>query len=466
MNLWTQLQLQRDEQIAIQFEHRTMTYRMLRHRIRLTAETLRLKGVKRGDHVAIAMENSPGLIEALYSIWTLGAVAVPLNPAYTEQELAYIMKDGDVTLTIVEDGDFKLPVPIMRMTEVGTIPCEVEATHSLAMILYTSGTTGKPKGTMLSHANLFSNARDVATFFTYEQRDRFVVTLPLFHVFALTVVLNAPLFVGATLLLIRQFSPSKVSELIERERATIFAGVPLMYNYILQACIPMKKWATIRLAISGGSPLPKAVHDQFMTDMGIAVSEGYGLSEASPVVCFNPIGREKVTTVGTTIPNVEAKIIDEGCNEVLKGHVGELCIKGPNVMQGYYKNEVATREAFAGDYLRTGDLAKIDEEGYVTIIDRKKDVILVGGYNVYPKEVEEVLYAHPSVIEAAVIGRKSEQLDEEVVAYVVANKTLTVPLLNEYCAKQLVRYKCPRHIIFCDTIPKNSTGKMKKYELK
>lgn len=469
LNLLQQLASQPPEKVAFVFEQQSVNYKTLCERIEGIAVHLRAQGVSKGQHVALIMDNHRAFLESLYAIWVIEAVAVPLNPDYTAAELSYILNNGDVHYAIVASAEKIGEIPYTTIEDIANIegctPTKWTVTNTeIALILYTSGTTGKPKGAMLSHLNLYSNARDVAQFFLYKETDTVIVTLPLFHVFALTVVLNAPLFVGAKLIILSRFSPTTVLDTIEREQATLFAGVPLMYNYMVQAATK-RDLSSLRLAISGGSPLPLAIHEKFADFFNIQISEGYGLSEASPVTCFNPVGHTKIGTVGTAIPHVSLKIIDEGLEEVPRGHIGELAVSGPNVMLGYYQNSEATALAFTEDYLRTGDLAFIDMEGYVTIIDRKKDLILVGGYNVYPKEVEEVLYRHPDIIEVAVVGKRSKQLDEEVVAFVVSNENLDEGTLKAFCAKHLVRYKCPARIYQIDALPKNSTGKILKYEL-
>lgn len=465
MNLRQQLFSQRVERTALIDDEKVVTYGAMLSRIETIAAYLIVRGVQPHEHVALCMHNDRLFIESLYAIWTIGAVAIPINPDYTETERAFILRDGDVVFAISEQP---LEVPYVIASQLEVIrPTSCHhyplASEDTALILYTSGTTGQPKGAMLSHDNLYSNARDVATFFLYAPSDKMLVTLPMFHVFALTVAVNAPLFVGATLVLHRHFSPKVVLYDIARYRITLFAGVPLMYNYMAQQ--QQADLSSLRLAIAGGSPLPRAIHTLFYERFGVSISEGYGLSEASPVTCFNPPGAEKIGTVGTRIPNVELLIIDEGLNVLAPKRVGELVVRGPNVMTGYYKNAQATVEAFANGYLRTGDLAMMDEDGYVTIIDRKKDLILVGGYNVYPKEVEEVLYTYPGVREVAVVGKVGQSMEEEVVAYIVSDQQLDEIKLQAHCAQNLVRYKCPRHMIQRDMLPKNSTGKILKYKL-
>ena len=348
-------------------------------------------------------------------------------------------------------------------------PVEVEEDET-AVILYTSGTTGHPKGAMLTHKNLYSNARDVADYLGFSENDRVVATLPVFHVFALTVVVNAPLLKGATILLVPRFSPGDVFQTIKEQQGTVFAGVPTMYNFLYQ--YPEgdpADFSNIRLAISGGASMPVALLHNFEDKFNVKISEGYGLSEASPVTCFNPFDRERVPgSIGTNIINVENKVVDEYGEEVPVGEVGELVVKGPNVMKGYYKMPEETAAAIRDGWLYTGDLARQDENGYFYIVDRKKDMIIVGGFNVYPREVEEVLFTHEDIVEAAVIGVPDTDFGEEVQAFVVlkAGATANAEKLKAYCADHLAKYKVPKTIEFLDELPKNTTGKILRRSLK
>ncbi len=344
------------------------------------------------------------------------------------------------------------------------------AEDDTAIILYTSGTTGNPKGAMLSHGNVYSNARDVSTYLGYRADDRIIATLPVFHVFALTVVVNAPLISGATVLLAPRFSPSEIFALAKEQQATVFAGVPTMYNflYLLPEGKP-EDFSTIRLAISGGASLPVALLHNFEQKFNVRVSEGYGLSEASPVTCFNPLDRErKAGSIGTSINNVENRVVDINGREVPVGEVGELVVRGPNVMKGYYKMPEETAMAIRDGWLFTGDLAKVDDEGYFYIVDRKKDMIIVGGYNVYPREVEEVLFAHDNIVEAAVVGYPDLNFGEAVHAYIVLKEesASTADDILAYCAKHMVKYKVPKVIEILDELPKNTTGKILRRSLK
>lgn len=485
------------------------TYGEFEHTVGRFAKGLQDLGVEKGDHVAFLLGNTPHYLIALYATMRLGATAIPVNPIYTPDEISYILHNGDVKavialdllLPLVEKGVQAFPqvkafvvcettadiaekvaslsptaqekthlfTQIVANTSQSLQPVEV-ADDENAIILYTSGTTGSPKGAMLTHGNVYSNARDVAHYLGIKEDDRVIATLPVFHVFALTVVVNAPLLSGATILLAPRFSPTEIFALAREQKATVFAGVPTMYNFLYQ--LPEgnpEDFSTIRLTISGGASLPVALLHNFEQKFNVRVSEGYGLSEASPVTCFNPLDRDrKAGSIGTSISNVENRVVDVNGQEVPVGEVGELIVRGPNVMKGYYKMPEETAMAIRDGWLYTGDLAKVDDEGYFYIVDRKKDMIIVGGYNVYPREVEEVLFAHNNIVEAAVVGFPDPNLGEAVHAYVVLKEvaaTTTEDLLS-YCGKHMVKYKVPKVIEIMDELPKNTTGKILRRSLK
>ncbi|GGA47945.1 fatty acid--CoA ligase family protein [Psychrobacillus lasiicapitis] len=496
------------EKIAYHFIGKDTTYSEFDLSVERFAHGLRTLGVENGDHVGFLLGNTPHFLIALYATMRLGATAVPINPIYTPDEISYIVKNSDAKVIIALDA--LLPL-VERAANVFTtvenyIICETQAetlekiaslSDSLkervktfssllaisgdhvkavevsdddtAIILYTSGTTGYPKGAMLTYNNIYSNARDVAEYLSINTNDRVIATLPVFHVFALTVVVNAPLLVGATILLVPRFSPQEVFTIAREQKATVFAGVPTMYNFLYQYPEDrVEDFSSVRLAISGGSSLPVALLHNFENKFHVRVSEGYGLSEASPVTCFNPIDRErKPGSIGTNILNVENKVVNELGEEVPVGEVGELIVRGPNVMKGYYKMPEETENTLRNGWLYTGDLARQDEEGYFYIVDRKKDMIIVGGYNVYPREVEEVLFEHPSIVEAAVVGVPDPTFGEEVLAFVVKkDPSLTEQQLVEYCSEKLAKYKIPQRIEFLEELPKNTTGKILRRSLK
>ena len=493
---------------AFYFMGMQRTYADLDAAIQKFASGLNKLGIKQGDHIALLLGNSPHFIISLYGALRLGATVIPVNPIYTAEEIGYILNNGDVKAVIVLD----LALPLAEKVHAllpgikhyifcetkpnSLIPSELEKLSvypkmksftsiiasgkltfqgpeleddDVAIILYTSGTTGKPKGAMLTHKNLFSNAKDVGDYLKMNLDDRVVTVLPMFHVFCLTVCLNAPLLNGATLLIAPKFSSREIFSLIKEHSATVFAGVPTMYNFLYQ--YPDGEpddLKSLRLCISGGASLPVALLKNFEEKFNVLISEGYGLSEASPVTCFNPLDRpRKPGSIGTSILRVENKIVDELGQDVPSGGVGELIVRGPNVMKGYYKMPEETAAAIQNGWLHTGDLARRDEEGYFYIVDRKKDLIIVGGYNVYPREVEEVIYDHPDVVEVAVLGVPDPDQGEAISAYVVSkNPFLTNKQVQEYCRLYLAKYKVPTTIVFLDELPKNTTGKILRRALK
>lgn len=490
---------------AYYFMGQSSTYAELDAAITKFASGLEKLGVKKGDHIALLLGNSPHFVISLYGALRLGVTVIPVNPIYTADEIGYILNNGDVKVVVALDMAIPLAekmhtlLPMVEnyvYCETGSGQIELESLsvypklksftsvvasgdlsfqgpdlqdEDVAIILYTSGTTGKPKGAMLTHKNLYSNAQDVADYLKMNHEDRVITALPMFHVFCLTVSLNAPLLSGATLLIVPRFSPKEIFHIAKEYAATVFAGVPTMYNFLFQ--YPEgnpEDLKTLRLCISGGSSLPVALLKNFEEKFNVLVSEGYGLSEASPVTCFNPLDRpRKPGSIGTSILQVENKVVNELGEEVPVGEVGELIVRGPNVMKGYYKMPEESGAALRDGWLYTGDLARVDEEGYFYIVDRKKDLILVGGYNVYPREVEEVIYNHPDVVEVAVFGVPEPNQGEAVISYVVSkNPNLTAEHLLAYCREHLAKYKIPSSIEFIDELPKNTTGKILRKALK
>ncbi|WP_018662380.1 fatty acid--CoA ligase family protein [Heyndrickxia acidiproducens] len=491
------------DKVAYYFTDEPTTYGELDGAVAKFANGLKQLGLKKGDHIALLLGNSPHFVIALYGAMRMGITVIPINPIYTPAEIRYILDNGDVKAVIaldlfvpfVDGLDAQLP-KVAHYLICSTNPAHVKSDFShpkmksfaeiletgvpqaeavqledddVAVILYTSGTTGKPKGAMLTHKNLYSNASDIGGYLKMSSCDRVITALPMFHVFCLSVAVNAPLISGATMLIVPKFSPREVFRIAKKYEATVFAGVPTMYNYLYQ--FPdgdPKDFASLRLCISGGSSLPVALLKNFEKKFNVLISEGYGLSEASPVTCFNPLDRpRKPGSIGTNIVHVENKIVNELGQEAPAGEVGELIVRGPNVMKGYYKMPEETAAAIRNGWLYTGDLAKMDEDGYFYIVDRKKDMVLVGGFNVYPREVEEVLYNHPDIAEAAALGIPDPDQGEAVKVYVVAkNKNVTEQDLFEYCKERLAKYKVPKEIEFLEELPKNTTGKILRRQLK
>lgn len=490
------------EKPAYIFEEKETSYAELEGAVVKFADSLAGLGIGQGDHVALVVGNSPYFVIGMHGALRLGAVVIPINPLYTPTEMHYILDDADVKAIITmdvlspkfdaiaeklpklehyilcdsgmgeaPDARHFQPLSFTGILQKGTFDRDFPKLEEeeVAIILYTSGTTGKPKGAMLTHQNLFSNANDVAQYLSIGESDRVIAALPMFHVFCLTVALNAPLVNGGTVLIMPKFSPQEVFRIAKQQKATVFAGVPTMYNYLLQGAAAGKEsFAGMRLCISGGAAMPVALLNAFEEAFDVTISEGYGLSEASPVTCFNPLDRpRKAGSIGTNIVNVENKIVDELGKEVAPGEVGELIVRGPNVMKGYYNLPEETASALRDGWLYTGDMARMDDEGYFYIVDRKKDMILVGGYNVYPREVEEVIYSHPEIKEAAVVGVPDQNTGEAVMAFVVTGDS-QVPEdeLKAYCQEHLAKYKIPTFVEFMEELPKNTTGKILRRSLR
>ncbi|SIS44825.1 fatty acid--CoA ligase family protein [Salimicrobium salexigens] len=485
------------------FQGERTDYRTFDAKVTKFASALEDAGFEKGDHVALISGNSPVFMIGLYGALRAGLSVIPINPTYTSKEMKYILKNGDVKGVITLDVlvsqldvvDDELDVTHYFVADTGadidleafTISPKMKSftktveqgsasftppsldDDDLAVILYTSGTTGKPKGAMLTHKNIYSNAKDVATYLEISEEDRVIATLPMFHVFCLTVALNAPIVNGGTIIVIPQFSPGEVFKAAKEYEATVFAGVPTMYNYLLQTGDGQEStFENMRISVSGGSSLPVSLLEAFEKKFNVRVSEGYGLSEASPVTAFNPLDRpRRAGSIGQNITNVENKVVDELGQEVPAGETGELVVKGPNVMKGYYKMPEETAVTIKDGWLFTGDMAREDEEGYFYIVDRKKDLIIVGGYNVYPREVEEVLYQHPEITEAAVVGEPHPEMGEAVIAFVVSdNPSLNEEAVIEYCKQEMAKYKLPKRIEFMEELPKNTTGKILRKNLR
>ncbi|OES43951.1 fatty acid--CoA ligase family protein [Domibacillus iocasae] len=492
---------------AYTFLNTSATYGELNETVTRFAAGLQSLGLQKGDHIALLLGNSPHFIIALYGAMRAGVTVIPVNPVYTLNEISYILQNGDVKAVVMldlllpatenmheslpsvehyivcESGDeraagttassFTIYSKLKAFSELianrDILQCPDIHEEDTAVILYTSGTTGQPKGAMLTHKNIYSNARDVADYLSITEKDTVITVLPMFHVFCLTVVLNAPIVSGAEMIILPAFSPKEVFKAAIEKKATIFAGVPTMYNFLFQ--FPDSNpadFSSIRLCISGGASMPVSLLEQFEKKFNVQISEGYGLSEASPVTAFNPLDRpRKAGSIGCSISNVENKIVNELGEEVIPGQVGELIVRGPNVMKGYYKMPEETGAAIRDGWLYTGDLARQDDEGYLYIVDRKKDLVIVGGYNVYPREVEEVLYEHDDIVEAAVLGAPDPDYGEAVLAFVVQKgNSLTEEEVLNYCRERLVSYKVPRSVEFLLELPKNTTGKILRRSLK
>jgi long-chain acyl-CoA synthetase len=488
VQILTQAAEEKPDGIAVKLDDVEANYAAVNEGSARMAGVLKEKGVSEGDRVGIMLPNVPYFPVAYYGVLRAGGVVVPMNPLLKGREVEFYLEDPGAKVLIAWHG-FEEPAQegakaagaeliLVKPGEFEQLLVEAEPDHDVAdregddtaVILYTSGTTGKPKGAALTHANLSKNCSVAAsTLGEFTDEDRLLGALPLFHSFGQTCTLNAAVANRAMLSMIPRFDPDKALEIIARDEITIFQGVPTMYNAMLSCeSADSADTSTLRLCMSGGSAMPEEVMRQFEEKFGCKVLEGYGLSETSPVASFNHPDRErKPGSIGTPIEGVEMKVVDDDGNEVEQGEVGEIVIRGHNVMKGYWEREDATEEAIRDGWFYTGDMAKVDEDGYFFIVDRKKDLIIRGGYNVYPREVEEVLYEHPAVQEAAVVGVPDDELGEEVGAAVVVKEGESVSEddVKQHVKKEVAAYKYPRKVWFVDELPKGPTGKILKREI-
>lgn len=476
------------ERTAVRLDEVAIPYAALDQTSKLVAGLLQSKGVKAGDRVGIMLPNVPHFPMVYFGILRLGARVVPMNVLLTAREVKHYLSNSGAKVVVAWEDFAPAAVEAAEGTDTEVIQvnptnvgdliagiepfdevAEVEADDT-AVILYTSGTTGTPKGAELTHANIRSNVEAIHRLFDPSEEDVFFGGLPLFHVFGQTVAMNGAFAIGAELTLLPRFDPSKALEIIQRDKVSVFMGVPTMYAAMLQA--PNRSEydiSSLRLCVSGGAALPVEIIRAFESEFNTPILEGYGLSETSPVASFGRVDMErKPGTIGTPIDGVEMRIVGEDGNVLGVGDIGELQIKGPNVMKGYWEMEEATAKAIDADgWFASGDMATVDEDGYYSIVDRKKEMILRGGYNVYPREVEEVLYEHPAIAEAAVMGIPHDELGEEIVAIIAfkEGESASEDEVREHAKAGVAAYKYPRHVLIVDELPKGPTGKILKREI-
>ncbi|MFI5683116.1 long-chain fatty acid--CoA ligase [Streptomyces sp. NPDC051636] len=474
------------ERPALRLGTQVTTYAELDERSARAAALLRAEGVRPGDRVALMLPNVPEFVVLYYGALRAGAIVVPMNPLLKTRETEYHLDDSGAVLLFewhqapgegargaaaagvrhipVEPSSFAALLaghePLTGVTDT--------AGDDVAVLLYTSGTTGRPKGAALTHAGLRHNTEVNTVHIQRMTPDDVVVgCLPLFHIFGQVCAMSVTMHSGASLTLVPRFDPQTVLDAIARDRATVFEGVPTMYAALLQHPGEADV-STLRTCISGGASLPVEVLHGFERRFGCMVLEGFGMSETSPVVSFNhPDRPRKPGSVGTPIRDVEVRLLDDTGKEVARGEVGELVVRGPNLMKGYWNRPEETAATIPDGWLRTGDLARQDEDGYLYIVDRKKDMIIRGGYNVYPREIEEVLHEHPAVALAAVVGVPHERLGEEVAAAVVLRPTAraTPGELQRYVKDRVAAYKYPRSVWLMDALPTGPSGKILKREI-
>jgi long-chain acyl-CoA synthetase len=488
--------------VAVMLDDVRLRYAEVNGAANKIANSLVAMGVKQGDKVAIMLPNTPHFVICYYAILKVGATVVPLNVLFKRHEVEYHLKDSDAVALVVWEGflaeaaegfnateqcrslvvaqapgsqaalpDGATPLTALmadtspRFDTVQTMPDDT------AVILYTSGTTGRPKGAELSHFNMMFNAMVSADKLLQISPETIsLATLPLFHSFGQTCVMNATLMSGGTITMLPRFEPQRAFEIMQRDKVTLFAGVPTMYFYLLNfPGADQYDLSSLRYCCSGGSAMPVEVMLAFNKKYGVTILEGYGLSETSPVASFNQLDRPtKPGSIGTPIWGVEMDVVDLEGKPVAEGELGEIVIRGHNVMKGYYKRPDATAESIKRGWFHTGDIAYRDSDGFYFIKDRVKDMIIRGGFNVYPREVEEVLYAHPAIAEAAVIGIPDPALGEEIKAVVSCKpgQSVTEHEVIDYCKERLAAYKYPRSVEVRETLPKTATGKILKRELR
>jgi len=473
----------RPAKIALYWDATEFTYATLRTQtLAIARQLLKKFAVKPGDRVGLWLKNCPEFIPAFFGILNAGAVVVPINNFLKPAEVSYILADAGIDV-LITDAELDPHSDALSKARPSLKICRVEAAinsesagiepppvnqaeSDLAVIIYTSGTTGRSKGAMLSHGNLLHNVASCRIVLDTIETDRYAVLLPLFHSYMLTVGLLLPLLEGATIVLIKSLNQPQqlLREMIHRQ-ATVLPAIPPFFRTL--ANLPVK--LPFRLCVSGAAPLPVQVLQDFEARHHIPIIEGYGLSEASPVVTKNPLrGVRKPGSIGLPIPNVEVSIQDDAGKILGAQETGEVCIRGGNVMLGYWNKPAETAQAMRGDWLLTGDIGHRDEDGYYYITDRKKDMLLVNGINVYPREVEEVIYRFPGVKEAAVIGVPDPRKGEQPLAYIAAadGVTLDVKALTQFLRSQLADYKVPKRFVVVPALPRNATGKILKTELR
>jgi long-chain acyl-CoA synthetase len=467
---------------ALRMDEAHLSYDQFRDAALRVAAELRSRGIEPGDRVGMVLPNVLSFPVVFYGALLAGTAVVPMNPLLKAREVEYYLRDSGARLVVTGEQSAEpvteaaRTVGIEAVTVDAAMPDALMAQEPLsrpvdradgdtAVILYTSGTTGQPKGAELTHAGLNSNARTTnETLLEGTPDDVIMGCLPLFHVFGLTCSLNAGVLAGAQLTLIPRFDGDKALSVVERDGVTVFQGVPTMFSAMLhQPGATDRDMSSLRLCVSGGSAMPVEVMRSFEETFGCIVLEGYGLSETSPVASFNhPHAERKPGSIGTPIRGVEMRLVDDEGNDVAAGEVGEIAIRGENVMKGYWNRPEDTAAAIPDGWFRTGDLARQDEEGYFFIVDRKKEMIIRGGYNVYPREIEEALYEHPAVAEAACIGITHPDLGEEVAAAVALKPGASAEPgeLQAFVKERVAAYKYPRHLWLVDALPKGPTGKI------
>lgn len=490
---------------ALSFYGRKLTYQELNGAVHAVASSLQKNGVEKGDRVAMMLPNCPQYVIAYYATLTVGAIVTQVNPMSVERELHHILNDSGAETMFVLDNFYPRVKSIegstslkkivvvsllpsqndftpdqtfegfLREGDGNVLPVEIKTENDIAILQYTGGTTGRSKGAMLTHRNILANVIQTLEFFKHEiefGKERSLTVIPLFHVFGMSSCMNLCVFTASESILLPRFDLEEVLTTIKQEKPTMFPGVPTMYVAITNHPRAEEYGIdSIELCNSGSAPMPLELLREFEAKTGSKILEGYGLSEASPTTHCNPaFADRKPGSVGIGVPSTDYKIVDlaTGTKEVPVGELGEVIIKGPQVMKGYWNLPEETANALRDGWLFTGDIARVDEDGYLYIVDRKKDLIIASGFNIYPRDVEEVLYEHPAVQEAVVIGVPDSYRGETVKAVIVfkAGKSITEQEMIHYCRGNMAAYKVPSTVEFRTQLPKTSVGKILRRELR
>jgi long-chain acyl-CoA synthetase len=513
------------DSIATDFFGHTLTYSQLWDHVLRMANGLKQMGVGEGTKVAIMLPNTPQCVIAYYAALWLGAVLVMTNPLYVEREIVHQWTDSDAEILIILDHLYPKAEKVLPQTKIRTIiatsvkdylpfplrylypvkarlkklftsvpydgshvfslkkmihdnrpdpiPCAARP-DNLALLQYTGGTTGVAKGAMLTHRNILANVLQLVSWVPdiKNGEERFLSVLPFFHVYGMTVALNLAIYTASRIIILPRFDADELIKTIKKKKPAMFPGVPAIYIALMaHPKVDSFDLSSIRICNTGAAPLPVEVMRKFEQKTGSKIIEGYGLSEASPVTHSNPLeGTRKPGSIGIALPDTDCRIVDSetGTVEMPAGQVGELTVRGPQVMKGYWKNEKETLDSLRDGWLHTGDLATMDDSGYVFIVDRKKDMVISGGYNIYPREIEEVLYEHPKVLEAAAIGVPHPQKGEAVKVFIVPKQgeTLDRQEILDWCREKLAAYKVPKEVELRDSLPMTIVGKVLRRELR
>lgn len=477
----------------------TLTYAQVEEASNKGARILKKLGIKKGDRVGILMENTPLFFPSFFSIIKAGAIAIPLNNMLKDTELAYILQDCEAKALFATDkfADMALCLKdnvksiqhIFSWGEADFHSFDISAASKdidgspfsygvslddVAFLIYTSGTTGHPKGAMLTHGNMLSDSKSIDDYFKWEPDRKFLLFLPMFHSYTLMTSVLYPVYLGCSIVMLEsvmELKTKKFRNILIFKRPKLMVGVPQVYQALIKA--PMPRWFIkffypLKVHISGGAPIAEETLEAFRKKFGVPILEGYGLSEASPVVSFNTFEEQRAGTVGKPLPGILAKVVDSEDTELPSGEVGELIIKGGNVMKGYWRMPRATDDAIKNGWLFTGDFAKIDKDGFITIVDRKKDLIITKGMNVYPREIEDMIKEIPDVEATAVIGVPIEGKDEMILAYVkpFEGSSISADVVKKHLKPKIANFKMPKNIYIMDELPLTATGKVLKRKLK